>query len=148
MANCLNKVTLIGNLGDDPKIHHFDNSKCLTRFRIATNERLKRVDGSGYTHTEWHSIVVKNSKLAEVCHKTLSKGDRVYIDGKVRTRLWESAEGVERKVVEILCMDMILLSTKIVKEKEVEKIEETDFNTINEDDIDVSNLEKDIFDED
>ena len=77
MSGSLNKVMLIGNLGDDVKLHHFDGGGCIGRFPIATNENYtNKTTGEKVSTTEWHNLVVKN-KAAEVCEKYLKKGDKV-----------------------------------------------------------------------
>ena len=79
MSGSLNKVMLIGNLGDDVKIVNFDDGGCLGRFPIATNESYNnKQTGEKVVNTEWHNIVVKN-KAAEICAKYLKKGDKVYV---------------------------------------------------------------------
>ncbi len=107
----LNKVMLIGRLGDDIKIHYFDGGSCIGRFSIATNESYTNKEtGQKIITTEWHNIVVKN-KLAEICEKHLSKGDKVYCEGKIKTREWE-LEGTKKKRTEIHVQEMNFLSSK------------------------------------
>ncbi len=111
MANSLNKVMLIGHLGDEVKMHYFEGGNCIGRFPLATNESFSnRQTGEKVTTTEWHNVVVRN-KLAELCEKFLSKGDRVFIEGKIKTRQWEQ-EGVKRYTTEIHALDMTFLTTK------------------------------------
>ena len=111
MANSLNKVMLIGHLGDEVKMHYFEGGNCIGRFPVATNESYSnRQTGEKVTTTEWHNVVVRN-KLAELCEKFLSKGDRVYVEGKIKTRQWEQ-EGVKRYTTEIHALDMTFLTTK------------------------------------
>ena len=79
MSGSLNKVMLIGNLGDEVKMHHFDGGGCIGRFPIATNENYtNKTTGEKVSNTEWHNVVVRN-KAAEVCEKYLSKGDKIYV---------------------------------------------------------------------
>jgi single-strand DNA-binding protein len=111
MANSLNKVMLIGHLGDEVKMHYFEGGNCIGRFPVATNETFtNKQTGEKVTTTEWHNVVVRN-KLAEICEKFLSKGDRVFIEGKIKTRQWEQ-EGVKRYTTEIHALDMTFLNTK------------------------------------
>ena len=111
MANSLNKVMLIGHLGDEVKMHFFEGGNCLGRFPIATNESYtNKQTGEKVTTTEWHNVVVRN-KLAEICEKYLSKGDRVFIEGKLKTRQWEQ-EGLKKYTTEIHALDMTFLTTK------------------------------------
>lgn len=111
MANSLNKVMLLGHLGDEVKMHYFEGGNCIGRFPVATNESFtNRQTGEKVTTTEWHNVVVRN-KLAELCEKYLSKGDRVFLEGKIKTRQWEQ-EGVKRYSTEIHALDMTFLTTK------------------------------------
>ncbi|RLD76690.1 MAG: single-stranded DNA-binding protein [Bacteroidetes bacterium] len=111
MGNSLNKVMLIGHLGDGVKMHYFEGGNSIGRFPVATNETYNnKQTNEKITTTEWHNIVVKN-KLAEICEKYLSKGDRVYVEGKIKTRQWEQ-DGIKRYTTEIHAMDMTFLSTK------------------------------------
>ena len=80
MSGTLNKVMLIGHLGDDVKIKHFDNGGCIARFPMATNETYtNKSTNEKVTNTDWHNIVLRN-KAAEICEKYLSKGDKVYVE--------------------------------------------------------------------
>ncbi len=111
MANSLNKAMLIGHLGDEVKMHYFEGGNSIGRFPIATNETYtNKQTGEKITTTEWHNIVVKN-KLAEICEKYLTKGDRVYIEGRIKTRQWEQ-DGIKRYSTEIHATDMTFLNTK------------------------------------
>lgn len=110
-AGTINKVILIGNLGDDVKTHYFDDKNCVGRFPIATSESYtNKQTGEKVTNTDWHNIVVRN-KLAEICEKYLSKGDKVYVEGKLKNRQWEQ-DGVKRYATEIIVTEMTMLSTK------------------------------------
>ncbi len=111
MAGSVNKVILIGNLGDEVKMHYFDDQNCVGRFSIATSESyISKQSGEKVTNTDWHNIVVRNS-LAKVCEKYLFKGDKVYVEGKLKTRQWEQ-EGVKRYSTEIQVNEMTMLSNK------------------------------------
>lgn len=112
MAGTLNKVLLIGHLGDDVKIHYFDDNNCVARFPLATNESyVNKQTNERITNTDWHNIVVKN-KAAEICEKYLSKGDKVFIEGRIKTRKWQDDKGLERYTTEILCSDFKFLTNK------------------------------------
>ena len=101
MSGTLNKVMLIGHLGDDIKMHHFEGGGCIGRFPLATNETYtNKSTGEKVSSTEWHNIVVRN-KAAELCQKYLSKGDKVYIEGKIKSRKWTDDSGKERYMNEI-----------------------------------------------
>lgn len=112
MSGTLNKVMLIGNLGDDVKMHYFEGGGCVGRFPIATSETYtSKQTNERITNTEWHNIVVRN-KGAEICEKYLSKGDKVYIEGRLKTRKWTDDKGNDRYSTEIQCNDFTFLSTK------------------------------------
>ncbi len=111
MAGTLNKVMLIGHLGDEVKMHYFEGGNSIGRFPIATNESYtNKQTGEKVVNTEWHNVVVRN-KLAEICEKYLSKGDKVYCEGRIKTRQWEQ-EGQKRYSTEIHVVDMTFLTTK------------------------------------
>lgn len=112
MSGTLNKVMLIGHLGDEVKLHYFDDKNCVGRFPLATNESyVNKQTNERVTNTEWHNIVVRN-KAAEICEKYLSKGDKVYIEGRIKTRKWQDDKGMDRFSTEIQCKDFTFLSTK------------------------------------
>jgi single-strand DNA-binding protein len=112
MSGTLNKVMLIGHLGDQVKMHYFDDKNCIGRFPIATNETYtNKQTNEKVSNTEWHNIVVRN-KAAEVCEKYLNKGDRVYIEGRLKTRKWSDDKGQERYTTEIICSDFTFLTNK------------------------------------
>lgn len=112
MSGTLNKVMLIGHLGDDVKMHYFDDKNCVGRFPLATNETYtSKQTNERISNTEWHNIVVRN-KAAEICEKYLSKGDRIYVEGRIKTRKWTDDKGVERYSTEIQCTDFTFLTTK------------------------------------
>lgn len=112
MSGTLNKVMLIGHLGDEVKMHYFDGGNCIGRFPIATNETYtNRQTGEKVTNTEWHNIVVRN-KAAEVCEKYLSKGDKIYVEGRLKTRQWQGEDGQTRYTTEIHVQDFTFLTSK------------------------------------
>ena len=112
MTGTLNKVILIGHLGDDVKIHNFEGGGCIGRFPLATNESYtNKQTNEKVTNTEWHNIVVRN-KAAEICQKYLSKGDKVYIEGRIKTRKWQDDKGIDRYSTEVNCQEFTFLNTK------------------------------------
>ena len=112
MSGTLNKVMLIGHLGDEVKMHYFEGGGCIGRFPLATNETYtNKQTNERVTNTEWHNIVVRN-KGAEICEKYLSKGDKVYIEGRIKTRKWQDEGGNDRFSTEIQCNDFTFLTTK------------------------------------
>ena len=112
MSGTLNKVMLIGHLGDDVKMHYFDGGGCVGRFSLATNEVYSnKTSGEKITNTEWHNVVLRN-KAAEICEKYLSKGDKVYIEGRIKTRKWQDQDQKDRYTTEINVDEFTFLSTK------------------------------------
>ena len=112
MSGTLNKVMLIGHLGDEVKMHYFEGGGAIGRFPLATNETYtNKQTNERVTNTEWHNIVVRN-KAAEICEKYLSKGDKVYIEGRLKTRKWQDDKGQDRYSTEVQCTDFTFLTTK------------------------------------
>lgn len=112
MSGTLNKVMLIGHLGDEVKMHYFEGGGCIGRFPLATNESYtNKQTNERVTNTEWHNVVVRN-KGAEICEKYLSKGDKVYIEGRLKTRKWQDDKGQDRYSTEVHCIDFTFLSNK------------------------------------
>ena len=112
MSGTLNKVMLIGHLGDEVKMHYFDGGGCVGRFPIATNESYtNKQTGERITNTEWHNVVVRN-KAAEICEKYLKKGDKVYVEGRLKTRQWQGEDGNTRYATEIQVQDFTFLTPK------------------------------------
>lgn len=108
----LNKVMLIGHLGDEVKMHYFEAGNCIGRFPLATNEvYINKQTGEKITSTEWHNIVVRN-KAAELCEKYLTKGDRIYIEGRIKSRQWQDADGMVKNAIEIQATEFTFLNTK------------------------------------
>jgi len=108
MATGVNKVILIGNLGRDPEIQHFENGVKKASFSLATTEAYKNKEGEKTTHTEWHNIILWRG-LAEVAEKYLKKGQSVYIEGRIRRREWEDENKQKRYAFEILGDSMQML---------------------------------------
>lgn len=112
MSGTLNKVMLIGHLGDEVKMHYFEGGGCIGRFPLATNETYtNKQTGERVTNTDWHNIVVRN-KAAEICEKYLSKGDKVYVEGRLKNRQWQGEDGNTRYTTEVHVQDFTFLTTK------------------------------------
>ena len=112
MNGTLNKVMLIGHLGEDVKLHYFEAGNCIGRFSLATNEvYVNKSNGEKINTTEWHNLVVRN-KAAEVCEKYLAKGDKIYVEGRLRSRQWQTEDGSQKSTVEIIVTEFTFLSTK------------------------------------
>ena len=106
----VNKVILIGNLGKDPEERHFEGGRVKVSFPLATSEVYKNREGEKVEATEWHNIVLWN-KLGEIAAKYLHKGDKVYIEGRIRTRSWDDG-GIKKYMTEINGDNMTMLSPK------------------------------------
>ncbi len=112
MNGTLNKVMLIGHTGDDIKMHYFDGGNCVGRFPLATNDSYtNKSTGERVENTEWHNIVMRN-KMAEACEKYLKKGDKIYIEGRIKNRKWQDDSGNDRYSTEIQCVDFNFLTPK------------------------------------
>ena len=112
MAGTVNKVILLGHTGDEVKMKYFDGGNCIGRFPLATNEEyVNRSTGERVSNTEWHNCVVRN-KAAEVCEKYLKKGDKVYVEGRIKNRQWTGEDGQQRYTTEIQVQEFTFLSPK------------------------------------
>lgn len=98
----LNSVTLIGNLGSDPKIITSESQYKFATFSLATQDRWKTKEGTYTQDTQWHEIVVFKEHLVSFVEKYLKKGDKIYLEGKLKSRTWTHNEGQEIKVFEII----------------------------------------------
>ncbi len=112
MNGTLNKVMLIGHTGDEVKMHYFEGGGSIGRFPLATNETYtNRTTGEKVSNTEWHNIVMRN-KAAEICEKYLKKGDKIYIEGRLKTRKWQDDQGRDRYSTEVQCTEFTFLTPK------------------------------------
>ncbi|MCL4109226.1 UNVERIFIED_CONTAM: hypothetical protein GTU68_062994 [Idotea baltica] len=107
----INKVTLIGNLGRDPEIRHFENGSSVGKFSVATNENYRDKNGEWQTQTEWHDVVVWRN-LAERAEKSLKKGSMVYIEGKLTHRKYQDKDGKDRYITEVVANTFRLLDRR------------------------------------
>jgi len=102
MAGSVNKVILIGNLGQDPEVKSFQNGGRIANLRIATSESWKdRQTGERKERTEWHTVVLQSEGLVGVAERYLRKGSKVYIEGQLRTRKWQDQNGNDRYTTEV-----------------------------------------------
>lgn len=109
MARGINKVILVGNLGQDPDTKYMPSGSAVTNLRIATTESFKdRESGQQQERTEWHSVAMFG-KLAEIAGEYLRKGSQVYIEGRLRTRKWQDKQGQDRYTTEIVADQMLML---------------------------------------
>jgi single-strand DNA-binding protein len=124
----VNKIILLGNVGKEPDVRHLDSGMAVANFTLATTEKgYKTKDGKEIPdRTEWLNIVMWN-KLAEIAEKYVHKGDKLYIEGKIRTRSYDAPDGSKRYVTEVFADSMEMLSSK---NKEAEK--QTETNTVSD----------------
>jgi single-strand DNA-binding protein len=109
MARGINKVILVGNLGQDPETRYLPSGKPVTNIRIATSESWRdKQTGEQREQTEWHSVVMFE-RLAEIAAEYLRKGSQVYVEGRIRTRKWQDKEGKDRYTTEIIANEMQML---------------------------------------
>lgn len=102
MAGSVNKVILIGNLGQDPEVKSFQNGGRIANLRIATSENWKdKNTGERKERTEWHTVVLQSEGLVGVAERYLRKGSKVYIEGSLRTRKWQDQSGNDRYTTEV-----------------------------------------------
>jgi len=111
MTRGLNKVMLIGRLGQEPEMRYTPAGRPLTNLQVAVNRSWKSSDGEKKTETEWFNIVAWG-KLAEICNQYLSKGQQVYIEGRLHTRQWQDDEGNNHSSVEVIAQEMLMLDSK------------------------------------
>ncbi len=108
MSRGLNKVMIIGNLGQDPEMRYTPSGRPVTTFNVATSRTWNTSNGERRSETEWFTVVAWSS-LAEVCKQHLSKGRQVYIEGRLQTRRWEDKDGNHHSTVEVVANEMIML---------------------------------------
>ncbi len=112
MARGVNKVILIGNLGQDPEVRYMPNGNAVTTISIATSESWKdRETGEQQERTEWHRVVFFN-RLAEIAGEYLKKGSKVFIEGSIRTRKWQDKSGNDRYTTEVVAAEMQMLDSR------------------------------------
>ena len=109
MARGVNKVILVGNLGNDPEVRYGNNGNAITNITIATSEKWKdKNTQQDQERTEWHRVVFFN-KLAEIAGEYLKKGSQVYVEGSLRTRKWQDNDGNDKYTTEIVASEMQML---------------------------------------
>ncbi len=111
MTRGLNKVMLIGRLGQEPEMRYTPSGRPLTKLQVAVNRSWKSSDGEKKSETEWFNIVAWG-KLAEICNQYLSKGQQVYIEGRLHTRQWQDDDGNNHSSVEVIAQEMVMLDRK------------------------------------
>ena len=128
MSRGLNKIMIIGNLGRDPEMRYTPSGRPVTTFSVATSRTWNTSDGEKRVETEWFNVVAWSS-LAEICKQYLTKGQQVYIEGRLQTRHWDDPEGNKHTSVEIVANEMIILGDRreAGETAEPETVEEDEF---------------------
>jgi single-strand DNA-binding protein len=111
MSRGLNKVQIIGHLGKDPEMRYTPSGKPVTTFTAAVSRSWNSADGERHSETEWFNIVAWGN-LAEICKQYLTKGQQVYIEGRLQTRRWDDKEGLKHTNVEIVANEMMMLGDR------------------------------------
>ncbi|HEX8574071.1 MAG TPA: single-stranded DNA-binding protein [Allosphingosinicella sp.] len=112
----VNKVILVGNLGDDPESRSLNNGGEVVNLRVATSENWKDKDGNRQERTEWHRVVIFNENLGRVAKSYLRKGSKVYLEGQLQTRKWTDQSGADRYSTEVVLQrfrgELVLLDSR------------------------------------
>lgn len=111
MAKDLNKVLLIGRLGQDPELKYTQSGIAVAKFSLATSQQWKDQDGNTQDKTEWHNVVAWR-RLAEICSEYLKRGSKVYLEGNLSTSSWEDENKKKHYRTEVVLNDMIMLDAK------------------------------------
>ena len=111
MSRGLNKVQIIGHLGKEPEMRYTPSGKPVTTFTVAVSRSWNTVDGERHNETEWFNVVAWGN-LAEICKQYLTKGQQVYIEGRLQTRRWEDKEGGKHNSVEVVANEMMMLGER------------------------------------
>ncbi|HEX8258516.1 MAG TPA: single-stranded DNA-binding protein [Allosphingosinicella sp.] len=116
MAGSVNKVILVGNLGNDPESRSFANGGEVVNMSVATSESWKDRDGNKQERTEWHRVVIFNENLGRVAKQYLRKGSKVYLEGQLQTRKWQDNSGQDKYSTEVVLQrfrgELVLLDSK------------------------------------
>ena len=111
MKNGINKVTLVGHVGENPKVNETKENGLVVHVSLATNESYKDKDGKEQKKTEWHRIVAWD-KRAEIIRDYVKKGDPLYVEGKLKTHSYDDKAGIKRYSTEVFCDNFLFLSPK------------------------------------
>ena len=111
MSRGLNKAMVIGHLGRDPEMRYTPSGRPVTTFTLAVTRAWNSADGERHTETEWFNVVAWGN-LAEICKQYLSKGQQVYVEGRLQTRRWDDKEGQKHTSVEIVANEMMMLGER------------------------------------
>jgi single-strand DNA-binding protein len=118
-SRSLNKVQLIGNLTRDPELRYTPTGAAVCTLGLATNRMWTTESGEKKEETEFHRVIAWN-KLAELCSQLLTKGRKIYVEGRLRTNTWTATDGSQRSTTEVVIEDMIILDSKKVATGEAE----------------------------
>ncbi len=142
----INKVVLIGNLGRDPEIHQLDDLNSMAKLSVATTETFRDKLGKQMSHTEWHTVILRKG-LADIAKNNLRKGSLIYIEGKIRYKVWEDKNKNKRYSTEIHGDVLVMLEKRkdhiempneqSLKENISNINSETNFNFLDDDPIDI-----------
>jgi len=122
MAGSVNKAIILGNLGADVELRYTQGGSSVANFRVATSESYTDKAGARQETTEWHSVVAWG-KLAELCGEYLSKGSKVYVEGRLQTRKWQDKAGADRYTTEINAREVVFVGGGQPKPKAPEQVE-------------------------
>ena len=122
-SSSLNKVMIIGNLGAEPEMRFTPGGSPVTTFRVATNRVYNTPDGDRKEETEWFSVVTW-SRLAENCNRFLTKGQKIYVEGRLHSRTWDGTDGQKHSRTEIIANNVIFLDKRMAAANPEEKIDE------------------------
>ena len=125
---------VIGNLGGDPEMRFTPAGAPVTTFRVATNRVYNTADGERKEEVEWFSVVTWN-RLAENCNRFLTKGQKIYVEGRLHTRMWDGQDGQKHFTVEITANNVIFLDRRATAANPEEKLEENESGEIEPQDL-------------
>ena len=126
----VNKVILLGNAGKDPEVRHLEGGAIVATLTLATSESYKNNSGEKVTQTEWHNLVIWNS-LAQVVEQYIKKGDRLYVEGRIKSRQYEAQDGTKRYITEVFVNTLKMLGSAAKtnnSQKEHDSIGEEDYS--------------------
>ena len=130
--NSVNKVILVGNLGQDPESRFTPQGTAVTNLSVATNETWKNQNGESQDKTEWHRIVMYG-KMAETAAEYMKKGQMVYVEGRLETNEWEDQNQVKRKTTQVRCDNFTMLGRRQMQSQETASTDQPSMNS--DDDI-------------
>ena len=144
MAGSINKVILVGNVGQDPQVRTMQSGQKVVSFSLATSDRWRdRQTGEQKEQTEWHRVVIFNPNLVEVAERMLQKGTKLYLSGSIQTRRWVDAQGVDKHATEIVLQgftaELQILDPRTKSSNGSDNFDEEYYNSIDKDNSSESN---------